>query len=118
MHTKSCWKRRNCSLLAISPFPSVFKRLVLQTRKNKGLFGEGLSFLLTMLDWIAFADVIDQDSATQSTVCSLILDLRYWLSDVELSAKLSSISTKNKMSVKQSCPPTAKLIQEVAQFIN
>ena len=36
-------KRRNCSLRAISPFPTVFfKRLVLHTRKNQGLFGKGL----------------------------------------------------------------------------
>ena len=35
--------RRNCSLRAISPFfRSVFKRLVLQTCKNQGLFGKGL----------------------------------------------------------------------------
>ena len=27
-------KKRNCSLRAISSFPSIFKRLVLQTRKN------------------------------------------------------------------------------------
>ena len=51
---KHCGKRRNCSLRAISPFPTlfvtsnfsfshiVFKRLVLQTRKNQGLFGKGL----------------------------------------------------------------------------
>ena len=33
----------DCSLRAISPFPAVFsKRLVLQTRKNQGLFGKGL----------------------------------------------------------------------------
>ena len=38
-----CGKRRNCSLRAICPFPSVFKRLILQTRKNQGLFGKGLS---------------------------------------------------------------------------
>ena len=32
--------------LAISPFPTVFsKRLMLQTRKNKGLFGKGLILL-------------------------------------------------------------------------
>ena len=36
-------KRRNCSLRAISPFShSVFKRCVLQKRKNKGLFGKEL----------------------------------------------------------------------------
>ena len=36
---KHCGKRRKCSLRATSP---VFKRLVLQTRKKKGLFGNGL----------------------------------------------------------------------------
>ena len=40
---KHCGKRRNCSLRAISPFLTVFKRLVLQTRKNQGLFGKGLN---------------------------------------------------------------------------
>ena len=36
---KHCGKRRNCSLRAISFFSvSVFKRLLLQTRKNQGLF--------------------------------------------------------------------------------
>ena len=39
---KHCGKRINCSLQAIYPFPSVFERLVLQTRKNQGLFGKGL----------------------------------------------------------------------------
>ena len=41
MGRKHCGKRRNCSLRAVSPFPSVFKRL-LQTRKNQGLFGKWL----------------------------------------------------------------------------
>ena len=40
---KHCGKRRNCSLRTISPFPIVFSRLVLQTRKKQGLFGKGLS---------------------------------------------------------------------------
>ena len=44
---KQCGKRRNCSLRAISPFPSVFKRLVLQTRKKQGLFGKGLTLSQT-----------------------------------------------------------------------
>ena len=39
---KHCGKRRNWSLRAISPFPTVFSSLVLQTRKNQGLFGKGL----------------------------------------------------------------------------
>ena len=39
---KHCGKRRNCSLRAISPFPSVFKRLVSQGRKKVSLCGNGL----------------------------------------------------------------------------
>ena len=47
MGRKRCKKRRNCLLPAISPFPTKFwKRLVLQTFKNKGLFGKGLTLLL------------------------------------------------------------------------
>ena len=30
-------------LQAISPFPTRFSRLILQTRKNQGLFGKGLT---------------------------------------------------------------------------
>ena len=48
MSRKHCGKRRNCSLQAISPFPSVFKRLVLQTRKNQGLFWKGITPHCTM----------------------------------------------------------------------
>ena len=45
-YRKPCGKRRNSSLRAISPFPTVsFKILVLQTRKNQGLFGKGLKEL-------------------------------------------------------------------------
>ena len=40
---KHCGDRRNCSLQAISPSPTVFSRVVLQTRKNQGLFGKGLN---------------------------------------------------------------------------
>ena len=40
---KHCGKRKNCSSRAISPFPKVFfKRLVLQTREDQGLFGKEL----------------------------------------------------------------------------
>ena len=36
MGRKQCGKRKNCSLRAISPFPTVFsKTLVLQARKKK-----------------------------------------------------------------------------------
>ena len=38
---KHCGKRRNCSLQAISPFPTVFSKR--QTRKNQGLFWKGLN---------------------------------------------------------------------------
>ena len=41
---KHCRKRRNCSLTSNFSFShSVFKRLVLQTRKNQGLFGKGFN---------------------------------------------------------------------------
>ena len=40
---KHSGKMRNCSLRAISPFPTVFfKRFLLHTRKIQGLFGKGL----------------------------------------------------------------------------
>ena len=43
MERKHCGKRENFSLRAISPFShGALKRLVLQTRKNQGLFGKGL----------------------------------------------------------------------------
>ena len=43
MGRKHCGKRRNWLLRAISPFPSVFHWLILQTRKNQGLSGKGLN---------------------------------------------------------------------------
>ena len=42
MGRKHRGKRRNCSLRAISPFSSVLKTLLMQTPKNKGLFGQEL----------------------------------------------------------------------------
>ena len=42
MYRKHCGKKRNCSLRAISLFPTVFKRRVPQTCKNQGLFWKGL----------------------------------------------------------------------------
>ena len=39
---KHCGKKINCSLRAISPFPSVFKRLVSQGRQKVSLCGNGL----------------------------------------------------------------------------
>ena len=48
MGRKHCGKRRNCSLRAIPPFSSVFKRLVFQGRQKTSLCGNGLSkFLLS-----------------------------------------------------------------------
>ena len=43
---KHCGKRRNCSWRAISPFPSVFKRLVSQRRQKVSLCGNGLKCYL------------------------------------------------------------------------
>ena len=45
MGRKHCAKRRNCSLRAISPFPSVFKRLVSQGHQKESLCGNGLNDL-------------------------------------------------------------------------
>ena len=73
MVKKHCGKRRNCSLQAIFPFShSVFKRLVLMTRENKGLFGKGLYQSATIktrrvnllpndevLDWFKFKEFAD-----------------------------------------------------------
>ena len=39
---KHCGKRRNCSLWAISPFPSVFKRFVSQELQKVSFCGNGL----------------------------------------------------------------------------
>ena len=48
MGRKHCGKSRNRSLWAIFSFcHSVFKRFVLQTRKNQGLFGKGLTWLFS-----------------------------------------------------------------------
>ena len=41
MDGKHCRKGRNCSLQAISPFPTVISK-DLQIRKNQGLVGKGL----------------------------------------------------------------------------
>ena len=41
-------KAEICLLRAISPFPSVFKRLELQTRKNQGLVGRGINGVKTI----------------------------------------------------------------------
>ena len=50
MVRKHCGKRRNCSLRAISPFPTVFsKDLYCRHIKNQGLFGKGLNGLLNVL---------------------------------------------------------------------
>ena len=48
MGRKHRGKRRNCSSQTISPFPTVLERLVLQTRKNQGLFGKGLRQIMSL----------------------------------------------------------------------
>ena len=46
---KHCGKRRNCSLRAISPFPTVFsKRLYYRHVKHKGLFGKELKIKMSI----------------------------------------------------------------------
>ena len=49
MGGKRCGKRRNCSLQAMSPFPTVFlKRLVPQTRKKQGLVWDWVNIFYHM----------------------------------------------------------------------
>ena len=51
MGRKYCEKRRNCSLPAISPFPTVFsKDLYCRHVKTRALFGKGLKSLLWKAD--------------------------------------------------------------------
>ena len=39
---KTLWKKEKLLITSNSPYPSVFKTLVLQTHENQGLFGKGL----------------------------------------------------------------------------
>ena len=55
---KQCGKRRNRLLQAISPFPSVFKRFVLQTRKKQGLLRKGLNrYIMRLKSSIHFKNI-------------------------------------------------------------
>ena len=47
---KHCGKRKNLSLRVISPFPTVFSRLQLQTCKSKGLFWENVKRAFDIFD--------------------------------------------------------------------
>ena len=48
---KRCGKRRNCLLWAISPFPSVFERLVSQKLQKVSMCGNGLTLSQTTEFW-------------------------------------------------------------------
>ena len=61
-----CGKRRNCSLRAISPFPSVLKRLVSQGCQKVSLCGNGLTI---------HSDSVGQDRSAQNVQSDL--DLQY-----------------------------------------
>ena len=64
MGRKHCGKRRNCSLRAISPFPTVFcKRLVSQGRQKVSLCGNELNHYHTMpllmhLTYLALENIV------------------------------------------------------------
>ena len=47
-------------------FPQVLKRLVLQTRKNQGLFWKGITLSLLLTTQEAFVDTVDQDQTAQN----------------------------------------------------
>ena len=69
---KHCGKRRFCSLRAVSLFPhSVFKRHILQTRKNQRLFGKGLTFILL------FAN-IDAENVKQDQPPRTCIQILFW----------------------------------------
>ena len=59
-------KRRNCPLRGISFFPNMFSRLSLQTLKNKGFFGKGLTLTMLEPSYVAFADGADQDQTAKN----------------------------------------------------
>ena len=66
-------QKRNCSLRAISLFPSVFKSLVLQTRKNKDLFRKGfndtfLTMEIVLKKTICYFTVSPRVSMWQKTI--------------------------------------------------
>ena len=50
---------------------SVFKRLILQTCKNQGLFGKGLTLSLLMTTQKDFVDSVDQDQTAQNVQSDL-----------------------------------------------
>ena len=61
MDRKHCGKRRNCSLRAISPFPTVFSKDLYYTHVQPGLVWERVNSLpndkiLDWSKWEAFAD--------------------------------------------------------------
>ena len=66
-------KRRNCPIRTISPFLTVFLRLILQTRKNQGLFGKRLSFKKEMFIILAtlilsHANLVNLDKCKTSSL--------------------------------------------------
>ena len=79
--SKTRWEKEK--LLVTSNFsfsPSVFKRLVLQTRKNQGLFGKGLIFPCFMFkNFTIIIHVSHADRITRTTekilmgVCNTIV---------------------------------------------
>ena len=75
---KHCGKRRNCSLRAFSPFPSVFKRLLQQTRKNQGLYGTGFNTLFSKYhSYLLLSRVLCLDSLKFVEIYKAIVEIFY-----------------------------------------
>ena len=93
---KHCGKRRNCLLQAISPFPTVFSRLVLQTCKKQVLFGKGLKKPFeTFVSKVAFSPFPTMFSAL-SEIGILILSTF----NLESANALNLVQTKKCCKVK------------------
>ena len=110
---KHCGKRRNCSLRASSPFfRSVFKRLVLQTHKNQGLFGKGLNaymyiILLYFQFFSQFASTLEGDSCSRTS---------FTVSDVAFPSSMSRSSSYALQSYKSESKTSIRIEQDQQGF--
>ena len=81
MGRKHCGKMRNGSLRAISPFPTVFskdfERLLLQTCKNRGLFGKDQSTKsdISAMSYSSTVCMIKQATSEKSSLPGKVLTL-------------------------------------------
>ena len=111
MGRKHCGKRRNCSLRAISPFPTVFsKDLYCRHIKNQRLSGKGLTvendnfhffYVLKKLICNCLFVVFNTNSikSAQYSVCGILQSGLAWLHMQSFKCGLFSTKTKDKLMV-------------------